>query len=596
MKKTFIRIFFLIMALVFMVAVILSINVELNIKIRRKANEFLRPYEVVSVQPEVYFIGSDGILEDPNSSLLMERYDEEKRTFIQLSWIVSEGITYHVDYENSQINIVSVDHYATIDSNGNLSLDDQITEDSIEWFLIDEIAYISFEDLENSEQLDAFGIDQREITENGNIVFENLWQDRKAIEITDEVFMMSDESRLAEYNENRYALNFLYDLKNIFFKEPIIHELKNETVVVEEINDVTLKVVNEDNYVGYITSYENQEFQMLASESTVNVTSLFRYEDPIILTWEAVYSYNPNTENILPMKGVNVLSPTWYELTDSSGNVSSKVSTDYIGWANSQNIELWVLVSNAFDIDRTHEFLHDANARKHFIDFMISEAKRYGFEGINIDFENVYLEDKDAFTHFVNEFKWHSKKQGIVLSIDVTIMGGSDNWSKFYDHSKLGKIVDFMIVMTYDEHWASSPISGPVASYDWVYKHTLLLTEVVNPEKLILGLPTYTRVWRERPSTTLANVMVTKSSAIGMEAQNNLIEKYELSPIWDDVDKLYYATFFEEDALVKMWIENAETLAIRSDIVNQLNLAGVAVWRRGYETQDVWDAIYDVLY
>jgi spore germination protein YaaH len=90
--------------------------------------------------------------------------------------------------------------------------------------------------------------------------------------------------------------------------------------------------------------------------------------------------------------------------------------------------------------------------------------------------------------------------------------------------------------------------------------------------------------------------MITKSSAIGMEAQNNLIEKYELVPIWDDVDKLYYATFFEEDALVKMWIENAETLSIRSDIVNQLDLAGVGVWRRGYETQDVWDAIYDALY
>lgn len=596
MKKTFIRLFFLIVALVFMAAVILSVNVELNIKIRRKANEILRPYEVVKVEPEVYFIGSDGIIEDPNSNLLLEHYLEENRTFIQLSWIVSEGITYHVDHENNQINIVSDDHYVTIGTNGILGLDDQITEHTIEWFLIDDIAYISFDDLKNSEQLDAFGIDLREVTENGNIVFENLWQDRKALEITNEVFLMSDESRLAEYNENRYSLNFLYDLKNIFFKEPVIHELKNETVVVEEINDVTLKVVNEDNYVGYITINEDQEIQMLANESTAVATSLFQYEDPIILTWEAVYSYNPNTDNIVPMKGVNVLSPTWYELTDSNGNISSKVSTDYIGWANSQNIELWVLVSNAFDIDRTHGFLHDANARKHFIDFMISEAERYGFEGINIDFENVYLDDKDAFTHFVNEFKWHSKKQGLVLSIDVTIMGGSDNWSKFYDHSKLGKIVDFMIVMTYDEHWASSPISGPVASYDWVYKHTLLLTEVVNPEKLILGLPTYTRVWRERPSTTSANVMVTKSSAIGMEAQNNLIEKYELSPIWDDVDKLYYATFFEEDALVKMWIENAETLAIRSDIVNQLDLAGVAVWRRGYETQDVWDAIYDVLY
>lgn len=596
MKKTFIRLFFLILALVFMAAVVLSINVETNIKIRRKANELLRPYEVVSIQPKVYFVGENGIYEDPNSMTLMERYTEDNRTFIQLSWIVSEGITYHVDLDNNQINIVSDKHFVTIDSEGKLSLEDQQTDGSIEWFLVDDVAYISFEDLQGSEKLESFGIELREIAENGNIVFENFWQERQSIRITNEVFLMADEESLAVYNENRYSLSFLYDLKNIFFKETIVHELKKETVTIEKVSDTTLKVITGDNFVGYISANENQLIEVLDSVSPVDVESLFVYDDPIILTWEAVYSYNPNTENILPMKGVNVLSPTWYELSDSSGNVSSNVSTNYISWANSQKIELWVLVSNAFDIDRTHEFLHDAKARKHFIDFMISEAKRYGFEGINIDFENVYLADKDALTHFVNEFKWHTKKQGIVLSMDVTIMGGSDNWSKCYDHAKLGKIVDFLIVMTYDEYWASSPVSGPVASYDWVYKHTLLLTEVVNPEKLILGLPTYTRVWRERPSTSLANVMVTKSSAIGMEAQNSLIEKYELVPIWDDVDKLYYVTFFEEDALVKMWIENAETLAIRSDIVNQLDLAGVGIWRRGFETQDVWDAIYDVLH
>jgi spore germination protein YaaH len=118
---------------------------------------------------------------------------------------------------------------------------------------------------------------------------------------------------------------------------------------------------------------------------------------------------------------------------------------------------------------------------------------------------------------------------------------------------------------------------------------------VVAPEKLVLGLPTYTRVWRERPSSQNANVMTTSSSAIGMEAQNNLIEKYELTPIWDDVDKLYYATFFEEDALVKMWIETPETLAIRAELVNELGLGGIAIWRRGFETQDVWDKLNQVI-
>jgi spore germination protein YaaH len=124
--------------------------------------------------------------------------------------------------------------------------------------------------------------------------------------------------------------------------------------------------------------------------------------------------------------------------------------------------------------------------------------------------------------------------------------------------------------------------------------HMTQLAEVVDPNKLIMGVPFYTRVWREYPSTEVANQFVTKSSAIGMEAQNALIVKYELTPIWDDVDKLYYATFFEENAQVKLWIENASSMAAKMQIINTLNLKGVAAWRRGFETQDIWDVFNQI--
>jgi spore germination protein YaaH len=110
-----------------------------------------------------------------------------------------------------------------------------------------------------------------------------------------------------------------------------------------------------------------------------------------------------------------------------------------------------------------------------------------------------------------------------------------------------------------------------------------------------MGLPAYTRVWRERPSETQADVMVTSSSAVGLDAQQALIEKYELTPIWDETDRLYYATFFETDALVKMWIENAETLAVRTELVKDLDLKGVAVWTRALASDDIWGAIHNAL-
>jgi spore germination protein YaaH len=222
---------------------------------------------------------------------------------------------------------------------------------------------------------------------------------------------------------------------------------------------------------------------------------------------------------------------------------------------------------------------------------MIDQAIRYGYEGINIDFENVYMADKDALTHFVHEFAYHTRNNNLTLSMDVTVMGGSDNWSKCYDHARLGEIVDFLIIMTYDEHWASSPISGPVASYDWMLYHMRQLAEVVSPDKLVMGIPFYTRVWREYPSTESANKIRNTSAAIGMEAQNNLIDKYKLNLIWDDIDKLYYGTFFEENNQVKIWVENARTIDAKLEIVDLLNLKGVATWRRGFETEDIWNVL-----
>ena len=347
--------------------------------------------------------------------------------------------------------------------------------------------------------------------------------------------------------------------------------------------------ITERSRIGYAVLRETDTINFIAEADKTQRDSISRiYPDPIVLTWEAVYSFNPNTENIGPMDSLNVISPTWYELTDEAGSVSSTASEAYVNWAKSRNYEVWALVSNAFNLDRTHAFLYTANARADFIAYMINEAMVYGYEGINIDFENVYMADKDALTHFVHEFAYHTRKNNLTLSMDVTVMGGSDNWSKCYDHAKLGDIVDFLVIMTYDEHWASSPISGPVASYDWMLYHMRQLAEVVPVDKLVMGVPFYTRVWREYPSTEKANAHTTRSSAIGMEAQNALVDKYKLTPIWDDIDKLYYATFFEEGNQVKIWIENARTIEAKLEIIELLGLKGVAAWRRGFETPDIW--------
>jgi len=149
--------------------------------------------------------------------------------------------------------------------------------------------------------------------------------------------------------------------------------------------------------------------------------------------------------------------------------------------------------------------------------------------------------------------------------------------------------------MTYDEYWASSPVSGPVASYDWVKSNMEDLTKVVDPQKLVLGLPLYSRVWRERPSTERPNQMVARSSAISMQVQNDFVGSNNLTPIWDDEAKLYYVALINGDHLAKIWIENAETLSHKVNLVNEFGLGGVAAWQRSFATDDIWEAISSAL-
>ena len=594
MKKTILTLFTVMIIAIIILAGMLSFNLDLNIKVRKQLDRIFESYEIEKIDPSVFIVDSNRIIEVDNSKQLYNRFLDTGKTYMDLEWISDEYTTYHVDQAKKQIHIATPEQLIVIHAGGEIYLNGELYAEKVEWIQIDNKNYLEFGVLKNIEGIHGFGIDQRPVEQNMNIIFVNKEAAYKEIFVDHETLVFKSEESLRSHYNDKERDSFYYDLKNIFQKPTVLNQIDQTTVIAEVIEGDILKIAAPDGVVGYISLLDQEAMIEVVADPIQPLPSI-KLDVPVYLTWEAVYSYNPNTENIPPMPGVNVLSPTWYELSDKDGKVDAKVSDDYIAWAQGQGIQIWALVSNAFDIERTHEFLHNSDARTRFIEYMISEANSKGYQGINIDFENVYLEDKDALTHFVNEFRWHAHANDLILSMDVTVMGGSDTWSKCYDHPKLGKIVDYLIIMTYDEYWQSSPISGPVASYDWVYRHMLQLSEVVAPEKLVLGLPTYTRVWRERPSSQNANVMTTSSSAIGMEAQNNLIEKYELTPIWDDVDKLYYATFFEEDALVKMWIETPETLAIRAELVNELGLGGIAIWRRGFETQDVWDKLNQVI-
>jgi spore germination protein YaaH len=599
MKKTFVGIFSIILILVIIVTTVLAVDIEMNLKIRRKINTLLNPYAIVNIEPTVIYLSSEAAFVDPNAKELLRIKRETGQTYLNVTHLKSVGTTYQYDDTHGILSITAPQTHLVIREDGSVVENDQQISEKIELLSLNESHYINLTSLNNLNSGKALGfveqIETDDASDYDSLVIFNDYTTYNKVQIKEKTWLFNSVESIEAYRSRQFNLDFLYQVKNIISKTEINKIVSKSEAFVYPINESTLFIIDNKNNFGYIERNEDLLMETKkASDLPQRSPMKSNYEEPIVMTWEAVYSYNPDTATLPEMNNLNVVSPTWYELESADGLVSDKSSAEYTTWAHERGYEVWALVSNAFNIDMTHTFLADSNARMSFIRKMLSEARSKGYEGINIDFENVYLEDRDALTHFVDTFSYYAREAGITLSMDVTVMGGSDNWSKCYDHEKLGKIVDFLIIMTYDEHWASSPVSGPVASYDWMLYHMTRLSEVILPEKLVMGVPFYTRVWREYPSNEVANQFVTKSSAIGMEAQNALIVKYELTPIWDDVDKLYYATFFEENAQVKIWIENERSMSSKMQIINALNLKGVAAWRRGFETQDIWDVFNQI--
>lgn len=314
----------------------------------------------------------------------------------------------------------------------------------------------------------------------------------------------------------------------------------------------------------------------------------------INLTWEHVERRNPDTSAFGPMPGLNVISPTWFALADDEGTLANKASSAYVDWAHERGYQVWALFSNDFDPDRTSVILDNFDKRMYVIKQLVSFASTYRLQGINIDFENVYERDKDKLTQFVRELTPYLHEQGLVVSIDVTIRGGSPMWSLFLDREALGKTVDYMAVMTYDEHWASSPVAGSVASLPWVEKGItdIIQYDHVPASKLLLGVPYYTRIWTEQ---TVDGKKKVSSRAVGMRIINELLAEKQLTPVYDEKTGQDYVEYTEDGKTMRIWIENERSMRARMELVNKHDLAGVASWRRGFETPDIWEAIQETL-
>jgi spore germination protein YaaH len=315
----------------------------------------------------------------------------------------------------------------------------------------------------------------------------------------------------------------------------------------------------------------------------------------INMTWEHVVKRNPDVAEIGPMPGVNVVSPTWFELKDGAGTLLNKADPGYVQWAHKRGYQVWGVVTNGFNPDWTQSVLSSYDKRENMIAQIVHYAHMYDLDGINIDFENVYVEDKERLVQFVREMTPYLHELGLTVSMDVTIKSDSDRWSRFYDRAALAKVVDYIAVMTYDEHWASSPQAGSVASLPWTERGLQGVLEEVPAEKLLLGVPFYTRLWKEVKQPD-GSVKVT-SKALSMARAAEWLRERKLTPELDEASGQLFVRYQDpaDGAVYKMWLEDVTSMQKRIALVHKYNLAGVAAWRRGFEQPEIWKAIDDGL-
>lgn len=306
--------------------------------------------------------------------------------------------------------------------------------------------------------------------------------------------------------------------------------------------------------------------------------------DKINLTWDYTYSKVKFTDNIKEIPGINVISPTWFSILDIGGNIQDKGNKDYVKKYYDMGYELWPLVDNSFDPDLTHELLKATSKREEVISNLLDIYLDYGFNGINLDFENVYYKDKDLLTQFVRELYPVFKEQGLIVSMDVTTISTSENWSMCYDRKRIQESLDYIMLMAYDQHWASSPIAGSVAEYSWVERGLSRVLEEIPSEKLILAVPFYTRLWT-------INQDKISSQSLSMEIADKFIADNNIELIWLEDTYQYFGEIIKDNVEYKIWLEDERSLDYKISLVHKYNLAGIASWRKGYETANIWDSI-----
>ncbi len=373
---------------------------------------------------------------------------------------------------------------------------------------------------------------------------------------------------------------------------PIVDTVESEEVLKYMSGDrVWTKVLTDEGLVGYIRTADVELTKLAGEPSKKEVYDYDRrmsFDGGVNLAWHQIGHVDANAylkEVLKNVHSLNVISPTWFSFKEADGSLANVADLDYVREAHAHGLQVWALFSNSFDPGLSHAVLSSTSARQKVIKQLLSFASIYELDGINVDFEMVAKEDGRHFVQFMKELTPYLKKAGLVVSVDMYI---PSEWTAHYGRKELGEIVDYVMVMTYDEHWSTSPKAGSVASLGFVDKGIKDTLKDVPKEKVVLGLPFYNRVWEESKAGL-------SSKAYGMDYTFKLFNEQGVKFEWLDKEGQFYGQYRKGDVLYRVWLEDVNSIKEKMSVYDKYDLAGVASWKLGLENDGVWDTIAENL-
>ena len=373
-------------------------------------------------------------------------------------------------------------------------------------------------------------------------------------------------------------------------KSAILTSVKKGTKLrlIEEMENWD-QVATDDGYIGYIDKKKVGEAEKTKIERNFKKEnySYLTMDSKVNMVWHQVTSTDANAyfaDATANMTGVNVISPTWFYLTDTSGNIASIASADYVSQAHEKGLQVWGLIDNFTQEVSTTETLSSTAARQNIISQLIQAAKDVGMDGINVDFESLSEDVGIHFLEFLRELSIECHKNNLVLSVDNPV---PEDFTSHYDRAEQGRVVDYVIIMGYDEHYVGSE-AGSVASLPWVEQGIQDTLDEVPAERVINAIPFYTRLWR----TTGGNVT---SEAIGMDQAQQTIADNNVETYWDKTTSQNYGKYDIDNSTYQIWLEDAQSVAEKVKLVSKYDLAGVSAWKLGFENNGIWQVISDNL-